>query len=227
MHKKQKVTQAAFLAAAKQRARATHKGKRIGIYAGVFNPVHAGHIAFALQAMQAARLDQIVFLPERSPQHKPGVEHFAHRVAMLQRAITPYPQMAVLELADKRFTVQRTWPQLQTLFGGATLVLLMGSDAALKLPNWPQAATLLRQSELVIGVRSAHQVHEITAEMNSWQTQPCQRYVLESFAPHVSSTAIRQALQERQTAHGLLASVRRYAHHNWLYVSLDKAAKNV
>jgi cytidyltransferase-like protein len=60
---------------------------RIGIYSGTFDPVHAGHMAFALQAMQEAKLDRLYFLPERRPRYKQGVEHFAHRVAMLERAI--------------------------------------------------------------------------------------------------------------------------------------------
>lgn len=40
---------------------------RIGIYSGSFNPVHAGHIAFALQALESANLKTIYFLPERRP----------------------------------------------------------------------------------------------------------------------------------------------------------------
>src|SRR5215469_15176515 len=104
------------------------KGKRIGIYTGVFNPVHTGHIAFALQAMKVAKLDSVVFVPERNPRFKPEAEHFAHRVAMLKRAVRPHLSMAVLELVDRHFTVQRTWPQLESIFAGDTLVLLTGSD---------------------------------------------------------------------------------------------------
>lgn len=227
MHKKQKITQAEFLAATKQRTKPVHAGKRIGIYAGVFNPVHAGHIAFALQAMKAATLDRVVFVPERLPRHKPGVEHFGHRVAMLQRATAPYANMAVLELADKQFTVQRTWHHLRQLFAGAELALLMGSDAVLHLPEWSRAEVLLGQSELVVGVREQHQLHELQEIITAWKIQPRHTYVVKSFAPHVSSTAIRHALGLRQTTHGLLASVHRYAHRNWLYISLEKATKNV
>jgi nicotinate-nucleotide adenylyltransferase len=227
MQKKQKITQTDFVAAVTKRQSAHLKGKRIGIYAGAFNPVHAGHIAFALQAIQVAKLDQLVFVPERMPRSKPSVEHFAHRVAMLNRATTPYPNMAVLELVDKHFTVRRTWPQLQTTFPGATLALLMGSDVALRLPDWPQAEMLLGQSELVVGVRSIHQLQEIGREMSGWKVQPKQRYILESFAPHISSTDIRVALSSREQAKGLLASVHRYAGRNWLYVSIKETAAKI
>jgi nicotinate-nucleotide adenylyltransferase len=69
---------------------------RIGIYSGTFDPVHSGHISFALQSLKAAKLDKVYFLPERRPRNKQQVEHFGHRVAMLKRAIKPYPEFNVL-----------------------------------------------------------------------------------------------------------------------------------
>jgi hypothetical protein len=36
---------------------------RIGIYSGSFDPVHAGHIVFALKAQKIAGLDEIYFVP--------------------------------------------------------------------------------------------------------------------------------------------------------------------
>src|SRR5438270_13558590 len=109
---------------------------RIGIYAGTFDPVHAGHIGFALQAAQQARLDKLYFLPERRPRDKRGVEHFGHRVAMLRRAIKPHPKFGVLELPDISFSIERTLPRLEQKFQGDHLVFLFGSDAALQLPDW-------------------------------------------------------------------------------------------
>src|SRR4051812_5853101 len=92
------------------------KQPRIGIYAGTFDPVHAGHMSFALHARQMAGLDEVYFLPERTPRHKPQAEHYGHRVGMLRRAIRPYNNLAVLELVDKHFTVQRTMLGLRQVF---------------------------------------------------------------------------------------------------------------
>src|SRR3982751_4027627 len=110
---------------------------RIGIYAGTFDPVHAGHIAFALQAMERADLDSLCFLPERRARTKQGVEHFGHRVAMLRRATQPHPKFSVLELDDVSFTVERTLPALYKRFPQTQLIFLFGSDAVEQLPNWP------------------------------------------------------------------------------------------
>lgn len=196
-------------------------GKRIGIYSGAFNPVHTGHIAFALQALREANLDQVIFLPERQPRGKHGIEHFGHRVAMLNRAVQPHPELVVLELVDKCFTVRRTWPQLKALFPGATLVILTGSDVAKAIPSWPHAAELLQTVELVVGVRSIHQLSDVIQGVQAWKTQPRAWRVLESHASDVSSGDIRSALRANRSAKGLLASVRRYARREWLYVSTE------
>lgn len=195
--------------------------KRIGIYGGSFNPVHAGHIAFALQAMQAAGLNELYFLPERRPRHKKSLEHFGHRVAMLNRAAKPYKQFKVMELPDLEFSVKRTIPRLREQLGTRSeLVFLMGSDVALHLPHWPHAEQLLTENELVVGLRSGQATDEFKKELTTWPVMPKAMTVFESFAPDVSSQQVRQALRRRQPARGLLASVQRYSNQHWLYVSL-------
>ncbi len=198
------------------------KVKRIGIYAGTFDPVHAGHISFALQALKEAGLDKIYFLPERRPRHKTGVEHFGHRVAMLKRAAEPHSKLDVLELEDVSFTMERTLPKLQKRFQGSQLVFLFGSDIVSQLPLWPKAQNLLKQSELVVGVRAKHDASTITKQIAQWPYQPTGLFVFESYAPDVSSHKVREALRRRQLTRGLLTSVARYANRNWLYISLSQ-----
>lgn len=196
------------------------KIQRIGVYAGTFNPVHAGHITFALQALQAANLDKVYFLPERRPRHKTDVEHFGHRVAMLERATRPHPQFEVLELVDISFSVERTLPKLRTAFPSAQLVFLFGSDVVADLPDWPKVDHLLKDSELVIGLRQGDELEVIKKLISEWPAAPIDLILFDSFAPHVSSGRIREALRRRKPSPGLLRSVERYSNHHWLYVSL-------
>lgn len=193
---------------------------RIGIYAGTFNPVHTGHIAFALQAIQAANLDMVYFMPERRPRQKETVEHFGHRMAMLRQATEPHVQLGLLDLVDVNFSVERTLPQLQQEFPVSRLVFLVGSDVAPTIPSWPHAKQLLKQSELVIGVRSGGDTETLKSMVASWKPMPRAVTIFDSYAPAVSSRVIRQALQKRQTTAGLLPSVQRYSNHHWLYVSV-------
>jgi len=198
---------------------------RIGIYAGAFDPVHAGHVAFALQAVQSSALDQVVFMPERRPRSKPSVEHYAHRVAMLKAALAPHPNLAVMEVVDRHFTVRRILPLLQVTFPDAQLVLLMGSDTIDSLPLWPYVNRLLSAAELVVGLRADHNSEAVEALIADWPLQkPSNLVVFNSYAPDVSSSRIRQALRTNQSAKGLLASVRRYSRQEWLYASPAYAA---
>lgn len=197
-------------------------GKRIGIYAGTFNPVHAGHVALALQAAEAARLDRLYFLPERQPRNKRGVEHFGHRVAMLKRALKPHPKLDILELPDVHFSVQRTLPRLQRLHSNDQLVFVFGSEVLEQLADWPYSERLISDSELVIGLRGHENSQEVWRLVKDWDTGPKSLTIIDSYAPSVSSSRIREALRLRQPVRGLLSSVARYSERNWLYVSLSR-----
>ncbi|MDB5175729.1 MAG: Cytidyltransferase-related protein [Candidatus Saccharibacteria bacterium] len=195
-------------------------GKRIGIYAGTFDPVHAGHIGFALQAMEFAGLDRIYFLPERRPRTKPGVEHFAHRVAMVKRACRPYPYFKVMELVDVSFSTERTLPKLLKEFDGAQLAFLFGSDVIAHLPSWPNVQRLLKTAELVIGVRSDQDQTSLQQQISAWKDQPVAVTMFESYAADVSSGKIREGLRDKKSVPGLLHSVAHYSNRNWLYVTV-------
>lgn len=200
--------------------KAKNSPRRIGIYAGTFDPVHTGHITFALQSLQAAKLDEVYFLPERRPRAKQQVEHYGHRVAMLRKALKPHPQFDVLDLVDVNFSIERTLPFLKNKFEGDELVFLFGSDIIEGLASWPKVNRLLKDGELVIGLRSQNDRADIHKIVESWPQTPKSVTIFDSFAPGVSSGKVRDALRERKPAEGLLKSVERYSNNNWLYVSL-------
>jgi len=200
-----------------------NRRSNIGIYAGSFNPVHAGHIAFALQAMQQVGLDAVYFLPERQPRHKPGVEHFGHRVAMIRRAIQPHPKFGVLELHDIQFSVQKTLPGLQKRFPRSMLWFLIGSDVVPGLQQWPYSEKLIGSCGIIVGLRSEDDESSIKKIVEEWPTPPKEVLLFPSYAADVSSSKIRSAISERRKAPGLLPSVQRYSDKHWLYVSFKSA----
>jgi nicotinate-nucleotide adenylyltransferase len=193
---------------------------RVGIYAGTFDPVHSGHITFALQALKVGNLESIYFLPERRPRDKAEATHFAHRVAMLKQALKPHPKCSVLELIEARFTVKKTLPALQQHFPNTQLVFLFGSDVIAGLASWSNADLLLKSGELIVGLRSGAKRSNIKKIIETWPTQPEAVAIFSSYAPSVSSGMVRSALKNRHPAAGLLKSVERYSNHHWLYVSL-------
>jgi nicotinate-nucleotide adenylyltransferase len=202
-------------------SRQSAKKRRVGVYAGTFDPVHAGHISFALQAVGTAGLDEVVFLAERQPRHKQGVEHFGHRCAMLRRAIRPHRQLSLIELTDRHFSVARTLPQLHRLFPNTEFVFLFGSDVVRHMAGWTDIEALLAQNELLIGVRSSESAESVQEALAHLPIPPKGQRIISSHTPHVSSALIRENLRRRVSAEGSLPSVSRYADQNWLYVSVS------
>ena len=182
--------------------------------------MHSGHISFALQAQASGNLDTVYFLPERRPRAKFQVEHYAHRVAMLNRALRPHPQFEVLEMVDAKFSVGKTLPALAKLFPSSQLVFLFGSDVIEGLASWPHADHLLSGGELIIGLRDQDSRDAIKKIIAQWKTKAKSVTIFNSYAPHVSSRKVRSTIRNREPTSGLLASVERYSDNHWLYISL-------
>src|SRR5882762_4564268 len=132
--------------------------QRIGIFAGTFDPVHKGHVAFALNAAESAELDKVYFLPETRPRGKAEVTHVSHRIAMLKLAVRAHRKLEVLDLPDKQFHMARTWPRIKQRFAGDKLVLLMGSDVFSHLPTWPHVAKLFDDAGIIVSTRGQRDV---------------------------------------------------------------------
>lgn len=59
---------------------------KIGIYAGTFDPIHAGHIEFAKNAVKQADLDRVIIVAEKDPYRKKPHASWDHRQAMIEHA---------------------------------------------------------------------------------------------------------------------------------------------
>ncbi len=128
---------------------------KVGIFAGTFDPVHAGHLAFAATAAEEVGLSEVVFLPEATPRHKTGVTDLQHRAAMLRLAVAGNPMFSVLTLPLKQFTLGTTWPRLQAMYENDELYLLVGGDVLQSVPSWPQYERFADQLQFIAGRQSA------------------------------------------------------------------------
>ena len=129
--------------------------ERIGIYGGTFNPPHVGHIQAAKQAVSTLGLTKLLMIPAYAPPHKavlpsnsPRAEQ---RLEMLRIAAADCPQIEVSDLVLKREGISYTWETLETvktLYPGAELVLLMGSDMFLTFDTWKHPEKILGAATL-------------------------------------------------------------------------------
>jgi len=133
----------------------------IGIYAGTFDPVHAGHIAFAREAERRASLSKVLFVPEAAPRSKANVTPLASRVQQLHAA-----GCEVYQAGQPQFTIAATLSELCARYPQAQLSFLMGSDVALGLSAWPDIQQLTSNHQLIIGMRSTDNQHEVVAVLS-------------------------------------------------------------
>lgn len=140
--------------------------RRVGIYAGTFDPIHPGHIAFATEAMRVCNLDEVVLLIEEIPRGKEHVTDIEHRQALAGYAVAPVPGLRVIRIASKQFTIAQTIPELRAIFGTSELTLLLGSDVCVFLDHWPGIGALLTEVSFAVGVRTNANIEEIKNIMN-------------------------------------------------------------
>jgi nicotinate-nucleotide adenylyltransferase len=188
--------------------------KKVGILAGTFDPVHQGHIAFALAAASVAGLEKIVFLPEAKPRRKHQTTSIKHRLAMLELALKPYKQLEVLNLNQEQFTVADTLPKIEKRFPGSELYLLVGSDVLPSLKKWPNIDKLVDKVKIISGQRLVNKPKPKSADTINIYT---------NFAD-LSSSAIRAKLPKVKTPHGITRTVADYIAKNKLYAGVSASA---
>jgi nicotinate-nucleotide adenylyltransferase len=195
--------------------------KRVGIYAGSFDPIHNGHVAFALQAMQSCKLDKVFFLPEPRPRYKQGVKALAHRVAMVRLAIENQPNLGLIELDQTRFYVTDTLPALQARFQGAELYFLLGDDKLKRMIHWPHVGDITSQASFIIGSRVSDQDSvETVAQQITASGGPVFRYTYIELGHHdVTSSKIRQSIKRGRKTTDIDPKVMNYIEQAQLYKS--------
>jgi nicotinate-nucleotide adenylyltransferase len=203
---------------------------KIGIFSGTFDPIHAGHIAFALKALEMAKLDEVYLIPEMVPRRKDGVTHYAHRIAMIKLALKPYKNIKLLELPDKQLSVQKTLPRLKKMFAGDELFMLVGSDMVdfMISPNaveqWPDLNKFLEAFKLIVAVRGKRIKEEHRQKIDRLQSNAL---AFASQKPLISSRNIRESLMRGRMHKDVLPSLRDYIKKNWLYASPGAAEPNI
>lgn len=193
--------------------------KRIGIFAGSFDPVHSGHIEFALAAASKANLDKVYFLPEPTHRHKRSVSHLAHRLGMLKLAIASYSNLAVLDLPDRQFSVAKTLPRLNQKFPNDQLFLIVGSDLLEYIGEWPLIDRLLSRMGLIVGLRAGFKLNRASILIKQLPNISDQVFIIKSPAAAMSSAKIRKTFLTGQEPKGLDQKVTDYIKANWLYAS--------
>ena len=186
--------------------------KRVGVYGGMFDPVHCGHLAVAELALGALSLDRVLFVPCKLPNHRHAASATgAQRREMLTLACAGSAQLVAspieLEREGVSFSID-TLAQLKNDDPSTDFVFVLGRDAFEGLPLWDRWERLLDENLLAVVSRPEISVSRESAEL----TQLASRMVgspealfegsrgkiilLDELQNHLSSTRVRAALSE-------------------------------
>lgn len=136
--------------------------RRVGIYSGTFDPIHQGHITFALESMRSCQLNSVFILPEPEPRQKQNVTDIDKRTSLIDESIAKIDGLSIIRPSSKQFTIKDTLPQLFDMFKDADITLLVGSDVVKTFPNrWQDLDILLEKVSLAIGMRANDNSDEI------------------------------------------------------------------
>ena len=153
------------------------KQRRVGLYGGTFDPVHAGHIAIARALIELFAFDEVLFIPAYVAPHKRGTTRRPasplHRYAMLALATADEPRMRVstveLDAPERPYTVE-TLARLHAEFGaGVRLYFVMGADSWADITTWREWERLLAMTDHVVMARPGYALStaHVTAEARS------------------------------------------------------------
>jgi nicotinate-nucleotide adenylyltransferase len=130
----------------------------IGLLGGSFDPIHAGHLQLARDALAHLPLDELRFVPAAQPWQKERVTDAAHRAHMVELAIAREPR-CVLDMHEiERGGTTYTVDTLRALRAGpwpdASLVLIMGSDQFERFDTWREWPTICDLAHLAVARRA-------------------------------------------------------------------------
>ncbi|MFT4532564.1 MAG: nicotinate-nucleotide adenylyltransferase [Candidatus Saccharimonadales bacterium] len=124
----------------------TVDNRRIGIFAGTFDPIHDGHIDIARSAVEHLELEELLILVEESPWGDKSPIDIAHRKEMVELSISSEGKINQLVMDQKRFNIDETLPDLETRFAGCELYFIFGGDIFMHMneDSWSGLEGLLR-----------------------------------------------------------------------------------
>lgn len=197
---------------------------KIGIFAGTFDPVHNGHLAFARSAIDEAGLEKVIIIAEKEPYRKKPHASWDHRQAMIERATekiqnVDHDYAFAAELAHQH-TMKNMLEVAEKHYGPENKYwFLVGSDLFEHMHQWHDLVAEQHYGGFVVALREGH-TPEWLAQKQQELTDigaPSQCIVIPNSTPHASSSRIRAAISKGETTSDTPHSVIDYITRHNLY----------
>jgi nicotinate-nucleotide adenylyltransferase len=168
-----------------------------GLYGGVFDPPHNGHVALARAALEHFDPQRLLVLVVVDPGHK-GVElEFEQRFKLSRLAFEGLPRTEVHPEGHPR-TVDALRKH-----GFADAMFFIGADEFAAFPTWKESDEVLRLSRLGVATRPGYPPEVLEAVLAQLE-RPERVEFFEIPAVDVSSSDIRDRVLEGEPIGGLV-----------------------
>lgn len=160
---------------------------KIGLFGGVFNPPHLGHLMIARQVLDYTDIERVWFLPNYGQQPpKNGVAPVADRLTMAKLLALPKTDVSTLEI-DNRLS-GHTIDLLPFLPKEHSYTFIMGSDWLAGFTAWGRWEELLEKLPFLVFPRNDHPTTPLYKNM-TLLSHPA------LITSNISSTKIRQRIK--------------------------------
>ena len=205
----------------------------IGLFGGVFDPVHRAHVRMAKMASDQLRLDSVRWIPAGNPAHKKIDTSAKHRLNMLQIALKNLMDARMVidqrELSNSSSKPSYTCETIKSLmrdFPKKNFFWILGEDQLLKFKSWKNWKWLLENLVLVLCRRPEDSIRKnksstyLSATIKSLEEYGGKIMVLDMRPDNVSSSCIRDFIRKRKDPLDILdKDVYEYAKKNKLYLN--------
>jgi nicotinate-nucleotide adenylyltransferase len=181
--------------------------KRVGIFGGTFDPIHHGHLILGREAIEALRLDRLVFIPAAISPHKLDLKPTAPevRLEMLRAALEGESGFQLDEIELQRpppsYAVD-TAELLRFRQPTAEFFYLIGDDNVASLQTWHRFDDLSRVVQFVVldrgGAKVEHPYLTIRRQLDISATNIRNRVAMGHSIRYLVPPAVEQIIRDRQ-----------------------------
>lgn len=201
--------------------------KKIGILGGTFDPIHLGHLILAEEAKELCNLDEVWFMPAKTPPHKLGkkISEFSRRKSMIELAIQGHSGLCCSDfentLEGNSYTFN-TLEKLQRKYIDDEFYFIMGADSFYEIETWKNPDIILKIVKLIVASRD-YSNENLTLKKHFEYLKSKYEikgiYFLDTMDIDISSTRIRELAGDGESISKYVPeSVCRYIEENKLYV---------
>lgn len=194
---------------------------KVGIMGGTFNPIHNGHIALAQSAYKTLALDKVLFMPSGKSYMKNRVLDARQRIAMIDRAISPYPYFELSTIEVERVGNTYTSETLRLLNQQNPQIhyyFIMGADSLFHIETWKDPEIIFSLSTLVCAVRDEYDHDDLEKKRIELGEKGADIVLLNMPEINISSSDIRKRVGQKLPISSLVPDdVAKYIRQEHLY----------